>query len=140
MNESMEAFPEDDPPGPTVERLAVEEVPTKPRPQRRIPGHLRLFDAAQPAQEPVQTASVAAPPPAPSPQADRSVVAFEVFRALGQLLAARALIFVFGMCGFAIAFVAALRESREVLFVFVAWTVLTVIPLIALDIVARRRE
>ena len=140
MNESTEAFPEDDPPGPTVERLAVEEVPTKPRPQRRIPGHLRLFDATQPPQEPVQVAQEAAVrAPLPSPP-DRSAVTFEVFRALGQLLAARALIFVFGMCGFSIAFVAALRESREVLFVFVAWTMLTVIPLIALDIVTRRRE
>lgn len=127
----------EDPPEPTVERLAVEEVPTRPRPRRpTTPGHLRLFETEQPQDIPAALSPVV-PPPA-LPRVD--VVAFEVFQALGRVLAARALIFVFGVCGFAIALVAALRESREVLFVFVAWTVLTVIPLIVLDVVTRRRE
>lgn len=127
---------DEDLPEPTVERLAVEEAPTKPRPRR--PTIHRLFEAEQPRDVPAALSPVV-PPPA-LPQVDRSVVAFEVFQALGRVLAARALIFVFGVCGFAIALVAALRESREVLFVFVAWTVLTVIPLIVLDVVTRRRE
>ena len=126
----------EDSPEPTAERLAVEEVPTKSRLRRQT--HLRLFETEQPQDVPAALSPVV-PPPAP-PRIDRSVVAFEVFQALGRVLAARALIFVFGVCGFAIALVAALRESREVLFVFVAWTVLTVIPLIVLDVVTRRRE
>ena len=126
---------DEDLPEPTVERLAVEETPTKPRPRR--PTIHRLFEAEQPQEAPAALSPVVPPP---APHVDRSVVAFEVFQALGRVLAARALIFVFGVCGFAIAFVAALRESREVLFVFVAWTVLTVIPLIVLDVVTRRRE
>ena len=66
--------------------------------------------------------------------------AVDVFRTLGYVLSARALVLVFGLCGFAIAFVGALRESREVLFVFIAWNLLSVIPAIILEIVGRRRE
>lgn len=139
MNESAENPLDDDSPGPTVERLAVEEVPAKPRPRRPTPGHLRLFDAAQPPEERPVPAPLPAASPLP-PQVDRSIVALEVFQTLGRVLAARALIFVFGLCGFAIAMIAALRESREVLYVFGAWTLLTVIPLIVLDVVTRRRE
>lgn len=134
MNDSASPL-DDEPPGPMVERLAVEEVQPRQK-SRPKPTHLRLFEREQPTEAPP------APPAAiPAPAApDRSVATLEVFQILARVLAARALVFIFGWCGFVIALIAALRESREVLFVFGAWMLLTVIPLIVLDVVTRRRE
>lgn len=126
---------------PTVERLAIEEVTTRRKSPR--PGHLRLFESKQPPDGGTVLSETSPPPqvsPPVMPPADRSAVVLEVFRAMALVLSARALILVFGLCGFAIALVGALRESREVLYAFLAWNLLTVIPLIVLDVVTRRRE
>jgi hypothetical protein len=74
------------------------------------------------------------PPVAPM----QTLATGEILRVAAMVLSARALVLVFGLCGFAIALIAAIHESREVLWVFVAWNVLTVIPAIALEM--RRRE
>lgn len=120
-------------PSEEVEVLGTEELP--PRKPRRESPNLRLFEPAPAPPKP--PAPIEKPPAEKSPGVDTAV---DVFRTLGYVLSARALVLVFGLCGFAIAFVGALRESREVLFVFIAWNLLSVIPAIILEIVGRRRE
>jgi hypothetical protein len=123
-----------------VERLAVEDLP--PQKRRRSTPALRLFEREQPAElEPIGAAipERQAPPlpAAQEPPPRDNELAVEVFRALARILSARALILLSVLGGFVIALVAALHESREVLFVFAAWSVLTTIPLIALELFRR---
>ena len=127
----------DESPVPTVERLAIEEAPARrARPKSTSPVH-RLFEATQPPESAPVTTAGAEPP---AVVVSHTTTTLGVFRALAMVLSARALLLVFGLCGFAIAFVGALRESREILFVFIAWALLAIIPVIVLDVLTRRRE
>jgi len=133
---------------PQVERLGVEDLPpsTARKPRRPSASSSPLPSDPDPyAHGPAELPSTGAAwapgpvvqiaPPAPPTQ---TLATGEILRVAAMVLSARALVLVFGLCGFAIALIAAIHESREVLWVFVAWNVLTVIPAIALEM--RRRE
>jgi hypothetical protein len=72
----------------------------------------------------------------------QSLATGEILRVAAMVLSARALVLTFGLCAFVIALVAVVHESRAALYVLVAWSLLTVIPAITLEIltVLRRPE
>jgi hypothetical protein len=110
---------------PMVERLAVEDLPPrKARPSTSPRLHLHSIQE--------ETPQVVVPPVAAS--VDRSPAVLDILKAIGLVLSARALVLVFGLCGFALALVGMMRDSSAVLFVFVAWNASTVIPAIVLEI------
>jgi hypothetical protein len=135
---------------PRVERLGVEEAPPTARKPRRPsaspnppPSDVDLkvnvadsyaIQTAQHVFEQVERPPLVASPP--------TLATGEILRVAAMVLSARALVLVFGLCAFVIALVAVVHESREALYVLVAWALLTVIPAITLEIVTvlRRRE
>ena len=110
-----------------VERLAVEEIPERPKKSR-----LRVVD-----QEPAPPPDMnwAAPTP-PEPARDERMI--EMFKTIGYVLSARALLLLAVIGAFVLAILAALHETQATLYVFVAWCILTLGPLVSLE--WRRRE
>ena len=114
-----------------MERLAVEEVaetPKRSKPRAVDSDFLKAaVDYATPrAVEPVP----------PAPVRDERLI--EMFKTLGFVLSARALLLLAIVGGFVLAILAALHETRETLYVLVAWCLLTVGPIVALE--WRRRD
>ncbi len=142
-----------------VEALGVEDLPTTPRkPRLRSVSSSPLpsnFVAGLEVQDSVSFGTTATIQPSPdavrvnilsagsgyaqaTPPRGPAVDTVEIFRVLAMVLSARALVLAFGSGAFVIALIAALRESREVLWVFVAWCLLTVIPAVVLEM--RRKD
>ena len=108
-----------------VERLAVEEVAETPRRSKpRIVVDPNFMKAHADFPEPVP------------PVRDERLI--EMFKTLGFVLSARALLLLAIVGGFVLAILAALHETRETLYVLVAWCLLTVGPIVALE--WRRRD
>lgn len=134
---------------PQVERLGVEDLPPTAKKPRRPSASPTLplssdVPIPSPSDRDVDYARLAQANAAPAPWgepreplASAPFATAEILRVAALVLSARALVLVFGLCGFVIALVAALHESREVLAVLVAWCMLTVVPAIVLEL--RRR-
>lgn len=108
-----------------VEREAVVALaPRRPAPTAVAP---------EPAPAPPVSAPVAAPPP----RADSAFIG--VLAALATLLAARLLLLLSIAGAFVLALLAVRAESNGALAVLVAFCLLTVIPVVVLDVITHRR-
>jgi hypothetical protein len=110
-----------------VERLGVEELPPK-TPRQSTPRPSNLLE----------------PPPGHwtppvEPDTGRVSAVIEAFTALGYAFSARALLLLALLGAFVLAVIAATHETTASLYVLIAWCVLTILPIVFLE-VRRRRE
>jgi hypothetical protein len=110
--------------------LAVEELPPRPTKTKSSP----KFSIVTEELKDVHTIVAGrAEPPATQPVSSDATRVIDVFRALGYVLSARALLFLAICGGFILAMIAALHETQAALYVLVAWCCLTIGPIIALE-------
>lgn len=126
MPSSSASLPQQQPQPPTVERLAVRELPPR-RPAR--PSLVAEIDETDQG-----TQAQIAPPPGPPP----SYISHGVFKALSIIFASRLLILLALGGAFVLAVMAELSGNMLNLWVLIAYCVLTVIPLVTLDLLSRR--
>jgi hypothetical protein len=105
---------------PESDRLAVEEV--RPRAKAEKP---------KPPSPNDRDFSLSPIPDPPAPTSDDRTIA--MFRTLGFVLSARALLLLAVIAAFVLAIIAAIHGTQATLAVLVAWCLLTIGPIVALE-------
>jgi hypothetical protein len=119
LQSSNVSLPQDLPQRPTVERVGIEEIPSR----RTKPSLVQLE----------QTETLA-----PAAAAREPYVSESVFRAFARVFAARLLILLALSGAFVLAVMAMMAGTPLHLLILIAYCTLTIGPLVALDLLSRR--
>lgn len=127
----------------TVERVAVEELPPRQAKSRLVEhpnGMSRNLEMQAPTSPAVPLAPpTPEPPPPPQPSEPRAVdLVLSAFAAIGYALSARAILLLAIVGAFVLACMAMGSQTMASLYVLIAYALLAVIPVVALEL--RRRK
>lgn len=127
----------------TVERVAVEELPPRQAKPRLVQNQTVSpgpnWPGATVTQELLSPSPTPEPPPPPQPSEPRAVdLVLSAFAAIGYALSARAILLLAIVGAFVLACMAMGSQTMASLYVLIAYALLAVIPVVALEL--RRRK